>query len=99
MAVNVAAVTGAGIGMVPTAAQNAVPSADFGAASAVVTFARSIGAASGVAVFGSLLGEDVAGHIGGAFLAITPVVVLGAALAALLPAQCSSAKAANSPGS
>ncbi|WP_410572309.1 hypothetical protein [Amycolatopsis sp. cmx-4-61] len=43
-----------------------MPSADLGAASTVVTFARSIGAASGVAVFGSLLGEDVAGRIGGA---------------------------------
>ncbi|MER6799011.1 MFS transporter, partial [Amycolatopsis mediterranei] len=72
-----------------------------GAASAVVTFARSIGAAFGVAVFGSLLGEDVAGHIGGAFLALTPVVLLGTVLAALLkrPAQLSSATAANSPGS
>jgi EmrB/QacA subfamily drug resistance transporter len=99
------AVTGVGIGTVPmvalTAAQNAVPAADIGAASAVVTFARSIGAAFGVAVFGSLLGEDVAGHIGGAFLALTPVVALGTVLAALLrrPAQLSSAKAATSPGS
>ncbi|HET6706419.1 MDR family MFS transporter [Amycolatopsis sp.] len=99
------AVTGAGLGMVPmvalTAAQNAVPSADIGAASAVVTFARSIGAAFGVAVFGSLLGEDVAGHIGGAFLAITPVVVLGTVLAALVrrPGQRSPAKASNIPGS
>ncbi len=87
------AVTGVGIGMVPvvalTAAQNAVPAADIGAASAVVTFARSIGAAFGVAVFGvavfgTLLGEDVAGHIDGAFLAITPLVVLGTVLATLL---------------
>jgi EmrB/QacA subfamily drug resistance transporter len=81
-------VAGVGIGMVPmvalTAAQNAVPAGDIGAASAVVTFARSIGAAFGVAVFGSLLGDDVAQHIGGAFLWITPVVVLGALLAALL---------------
>ncbi|KDN24009.1 hypothetical protein [Amycolatopsis rifamycinica] len=78
-----------------------MPSADIGAASAVVTFARSIGAASGVAVFGSLLGEDVAGHIGGAFLAITPVVVLGTVLAALLgrPAQPRPAKPASMPGS
>lgn len=82
-------VTGVGIGMVPmvalTAAQNAVPAADIGAASAVVTFARSIGAAFGVAVFGSLLGDDVAGNIGGAFLWITPLVVLGTLLAFLLP--------------
>ncbi|WP_310975934.1 MDR family MFS transporter [Amycolatopsis sp. 505] len=95
------AITGVGIGMVPmvalTAAQNAVPAADIGAASAVVTFARSIGAAFGVAVFGSLLGEDVAGHLGGAFLALTPVVVLGTVLAALI--QPFSAKAAKSPGS
>ncbi|ROO86943.1 EmrB/QacA subfamily drug resistance transporter [Actinocorallia herbida] len=51
--------TGIGIGMVPmvvlTAVQNSVPAADIGAASAVVTFARSIGAAFGVAVFGALL--------------------------------------------
>ncbi|MDQ7809496.1 MDR family MFS transporter [Amycolatopsis sp. A133] len=99
------AVMGIGIGMVPmvalTAAQNAVAQSDIGAASAVVTFARSIGAAFGVAVFGSLLGEDVAGHIGGAFLAITPAVVLGTVLATLLkrPAQPRSAKAANIPGS
>ncbi|MGK3201273.1 MDR family MFS transporter [Amycolatopsis sp. MEPSY49] len=84
-------VAGVGIGMVPmvalTAAQNAVPAADIGAASAVVTFARSIGAAFGVAVFGSLLGEDVAHTIGAAFLAITPVVVLGTVLAGLLRRQ------------
>ncbi|WP_194280750.1 MDR family MFS transporter [Streptomyces fagopyri] len=52
-------VTGVGMGMVPmvvlTAVQNAVPGEDIGAASAVVTFARSIGAAFGVAVFGTLL--------------------------------------------
>ncbi|MFF7443261.1 MDR family MFS transporter [Streptomyces sp. NPDC008122] len=51
--------TGVGMGMVPmvvlTAVQNTVPSSDLGAASAVVTFARSIGAAFGVAVFGTLL--------------------------------------------
>ncbi len=84
-------VAGVGIGMVPmvalTAAQNAVPAADIGAASAVVTFARSIGAAFGVAVFGTLLGEDVAHTIGEAFLAITPVVVLGTVLAGLLRRQ------------
>ncbi|WP_372666050.1 MDR family MFS transporter [Amycolatopsis kentuckyensis] len=84
-------VAGVGIGMVPmvalTAAQNSVPPADIGAASAVVTFARSIGAAFGVAVFGTLLGEDVAHTIGGAFLAITPVVVLGTVLAGLLRRQ------------
>ncbi|MGW5714899.1 MDR family MFS transporter [Amycolatopsis sp. NPDC003865] len=94
-------VAGVGIGMVPmvalTAAQNAVSPADIGAASAVVTFARSIGAAFGVAVFGSLLGEDVAHTIGGAFLAITPVVVLGTVLAGLLRRQPSTA--ANIPGS
>ncbi|UOX91166.1 MFS transporter [Amycolatopsis sp. FBCC-B4732] len=94
-------VTGIGIGMVPmvalTAAQNAVPSADIGAASAVVTFARSIGAAFGVAVFGTLLGDDVAGHIGGAFLAIVPVVVVGTVLATLLKRH--SPNAANIPGS
>ncbi|MFJ8814771.1 MDR family MFS transporter [Amycolatopsis thermoflava] len=82
-------VTGVGVGMVPmvalTAAQNAVPAADIGAASAVVTFARSIGAAFGVAVFGTLLGGDVAGNIGGAFRWITPLVVLGTLLALLLP--------------
>jgi EmrB/QacA subfamily drug resistance transporter len=82
-------VAGAGIGMVPmvalTAAQNAVPTNDIGAASAVVTFARSIGAAFGVAVFGSLLGDDVAHNIGGSFLWIIPLVVAGAVLAMLLP--------------
>ena len=82
-------VTGVAVGMVPmvalTAAQNAVADADIGAASAVVTFARSIGAAFGVAVFGSLLGDDVAHHIGGSFLGITPLVVVGTVLAALLP--------------
>ncbi|HET6503122.1 MAG TPA: MDR family MFS transporter [Amycolatopsis sp.] len=82
-------VTGVAVGMVPmvalTAAQNAVPAANIGAASAVVTFARSIGAAFGVAVFGRLLGEDVAHNIGSAFLWITPVVVLGTVLAMLLP--------------
>ncbi|MGW4593356.1 MDR family MFS transporter [Amycolatopsis thermoflava] len=82
-------VTGVGVGMVPmvalTAAQNAVPAADIGAASAVVTFARSTGAAFGVAVFGTLLGGDVAGNIGGAFRWITPLVVLGTLLALLLP--------------
>ncbi|GHH58888.1 MFS transporter [Kitasatospora indigofera] len=57
-------ITGIGIGMVPmvvlTAVQNSVPAADIGAASAVVTFARSIGAAFGVAVFGALLTADFA---------------------------------------
>ncbi|MGX1274515.1 MFS transporter [Streptomyces phaeoluteigriseus] len=52
-------ITGVGIGMVPmvvlTTVQNSVPAGDLGAASAVVTFARSIGAAFGVAVFGTLL--------------------------------------------
>ena len=52
-------ITGVGIGMVPmvvlTTVQNSVPASDLGAASAVVTFARSIGAAFGVAVFGTLL--------------------------------------------
>ncbi|MEU3983383.1 MDR family MFS transporter [Streptomyces sp. NPDC026672] len=52
-------VTGIGIGMVPmvvlTTVQNTVAAEDIGAASAVVTFARSIGAAFGVAVFGTLL--------------------------------------------
>jgi hypothetical protein len=50
-------VMGIGIGMVPmvalTAAQNAVPVEDIGAASAAVTFFRSIGAAFGVTVFGA----------------------------------------------
>ncbi|MGW5175337.1 MDR family MFS transporter [Streptomyces sp. NPDC004082] len=57
-------ITGVGIGMVPmvvlTTVQNSVPTADLGAASAVVTFARSIGAAFGVAVFGSLLNSGFA---------------------------------------
>ncbi|MDQ0383080.1 MDR family MFS transporter [Amycolatopsis thermophila] len=81
-------VTGIAVGMVPmvalTAAQNAVPAEDIGAASAVVTFARSIGAAFGVAVFGALLGDDVAGNIGGAFRWITPAAALGTGLALLL---------------
>ncbi|MFC0436208.1 MDR family MFS transporter [Kutzneria buriramensis] len=57
-------VTGVGIGMVPmvvlTAVQNSVRPNDLGAASAVVTFARSIGAALGVAVFGSVFTSDFA---------------------------------------
>lgn len=57
-------ITGVGIGMVPmvvlTTVQNSVPTADLGAASAVVTFARSIGAAFGVAVFGTLLNTGFA---------------------------------------
>ncbi|MFF1568202.1 MDR family MFS transporter [Streptomyces sp. NPDC058293] len=57
-------ITGIGIGMVPmvvlTTVQNSVPAADLGAASAVVTFARSIGAAFGVAVFGTLLNTGFA---------------------------------------
>ncbi|MGW7539786.1 MDR family MFS transporter [Streptomyces sp. NPDC054770] len=59
-------ITGVGIGMVPmvvlTTVQNSVPAADLGAASAVVTFARSIGAAFGVAVFGTLLNTGFAGR-------------------------------------
>ncbi|MGW2103853.1 MDR family MFS transporter [Streptomyces olivaceoviridis] len=57
-------ITGIGIGMVPmvvlTTVQNSVPATDLGAASAVVTFARSIGAAFGVAVFGTLLNTGFA---------------------------------------
>ncbi|WP_187286052.1 MULTISPECIES: MDR family MFS transporter [unclassified Streptomyces] len=60
-------VTGFGIGMVPmvvlTAVQNAVAPEDIGAASAVVTFARSIGAAFGVAVFGTLLTSHFTGRL------------------------------------
>ena len=59
-------ITGVGIGMVPmvvlTTVQNSVRVADLGAASAVVTFARSIGAAFGVAVFGTLLNTGFAGR-------------------------------------
>jgi EmrB/QacA subfamily drug resistance transporter len=62
-------ITGVGIGMVPmvvlTTVQNSVPAADLGAASAVVTFARSIGAAFGVAVFGTLLNTGFAGRTHG----------------------------------
>ncbi|MEV7817635.1 MDR family MFS transporter [Streptomyces flaveolus] len=61
-------ITGVGIGMVPmvvlTTVQNSVPAADLGAASAVVTFARSIGAAFGVAVFGTLLNTGFADRTG-----------------------------------
>ncbi|MET7694939.1 MDR family MFS transporter [Streptomyces sp. NPDC005483] len=57
-------ITGVGIGMVPmvvlTTVQNSVPATDLGAASAVVTFSRSIGAAFGVAVFGTLLNTGFA---------------------------------------
>ena len=60
-------VMGVGIGMVPmvvlTSVQNSVRPEDIGAASAVVTFCRSIGAALGVAVFGSLLTSGFAGRI------------------------------------
>ena len=59
-------ITGVGIGMVPmvvlTTVQNSVTASDLGAASAVVTFARSIGAAFGVAIFGTLLNTGFAGH-------------------------------------
>jgi EmrB/QacA subfamily drug resistance transporter len=59
-------ITGIGIGMVPmvvlTTVQNSVPASDLGAASAVVTFARSIGAAFGVAIFGTLLNTGFATH-------------------------------------
>ncbi|MFG2304161.1 MDR family MFS transporter [Actinacidiphila glaucinigra] len=74
-------ITGAGIGMVPmvvlTTVQNSVPATDLGAASAVVTFARSIGAAFGVAVFGSLLNTGFADRTrglaaGGGFDATRP---------------------------
>ncbi|MEU5045394.1 MDR family MFS transporter [Streptomyces griseorubiginosus] len=62
-------ITGVGIGMVPmvvlTTVQNSVPTADLGAASAVVTFARSIGAAFGVAVFGTLLNTGFADRTSG----------------------------------
>ncbi|MEW1866469.1 MDR family MFS transporter [Streptomyces sp. NPDC088194] len=62
-------VTGVGMGMVPmvvlTAVQNNVSPQDIGAASAVVTFARSIGAAFGVSIFGSLLTSDFAHRLHG----------------------------------
>ncbi|MDD1063686.1 MFS transporter [Streptomyces cocklensis] len=62
-------VAGVGMGMVPmvvlTAVQNSVPAEDIGAASAVVTFARSIGAAFGVAIFGSLLSSNFAHRLHG----------------------------------
>jgi EmrB/QacA subfamily drug resistance transporter len=62
-------VAGVGMGMVPmvvlTAVQNSVHAEDIGAASAVVTFARSIGAAFGVAIFGSLLTADFAHRLHG----------------------------------
>ncbi|MGW6929865.1 MDR family MFS transporter [Lentzea sp. NPDC054927] len=81
-------VMGIGIGMVPmvalTAAQNAVPAKDIGAASAAVTFSRSIGAAFGVTVFGALLTDDIARSIGPGFLWIAPLVAVGVVLAALL---------------
>ncbi|MDT7785157.1 MAG: hypothetical protein QOF58_3576 [Pseudonocardiales bacterium] len=81
-------VMGIGIGMVPmvalTAAQNAVPAGDIGAASAAVTFFRSIGAAFGVTAFGALLTDDIAHSIGTAFLWIAPLVAVGVVLAALL---------------
>jgi hypothetical protein len=58
---------GLGIGMVPmvvlTSVQNTVRPEDLGAASAVVTFWRSIGAALGVAVFGSLLTAGFADRV------------------------------------
>ncbi|XVV15439.1 MDR family MFS transporter [Actinoplanes sp. CA-131856] len=85
-------IMGVGIGMVPmvvmASVQNAVPTQDLGAASAIVTFARSIGAALGVAVFGSLLTEGspavFAASIDRAFLWLVPLVALGAALTLLL---------------
>jgi EmrB/QacA subfamily drug resistance transporter len=62
-------VAGVGMGMVPmvvlTAVQNSVPAQDIGAASAVVTFARSIGAAFGVAIYGSLLTSNFAHRLHG----------------------------------
>ncbi|CAM5271653.1 DSBA oxidoreductase (Fragment) OS=Streptomyces viridochromogenes OX=1938 GN=ACM01_18210 PE=4 SV=1 [Streptomyces viridochromogenes] len=49
--------------VVLTTVQNSVPAADIGAASAVVTFSRSIGAAFGVAVFGTLLNTGFADRV------------------------------------
>ena len=59
-------ITGVGIGMIPmvvlTTVQNTVPATDLGAASAVVTFARSIGAAFGVAIYATLLNTSFTHH-------------------------------------
>ncbi|MFF5084275.1 MDR family MFS transporter [Actinoplanes sp. NPDC000266] len=88
-------VMGVGIGMVPmvvlASVQNSVSSEHLGAASAIVTFSRSIGAALGVAVFGSLLtaglpsaADTVPAHfaaaIDHAFLWLVPLAVIGTAL-------------------
>ena len=49
--------------VVLTSVQNTVSAQDLGAASAMVTFARSIGAAFGVAIFGSLLTGNFADRL------------------------------------
>ncbi|MHA7987536.1 MDR family MFS transporter [Rathayibacter sp. CAU 1779] len=60
-------VLGAGVGMVMQnlvlVVQNVVAPSEMGAASAGVTFFRSLGGTAGVSVLGSILGTQVAGHI------------------------------------
>jgi EmrB/QacA subfamily drug resistance transporter len=60
---------GAGIGMTlqnfVLVVQNAVPLADIGAASATVSFFRSLGGTIGVTVLGAVLARQVAGHTAG----------------------------------
>lgn len=60
-------VLGAGVGMVMQnlvlVVQNVVAPAQMGAASAAVTFFRSLGGTAGVSVLGSVLGTQVANHL------------------------------------
>ena len=81
-------VLGAGVGMVMQnlvlIVQNVVAPAEMGAASAAVTFFRSLGGTAGVSVLGSVLGTQVANHIADKSQELTSAIMkLGPAGAAL----------------
>ncbi|GAB3397319.1 MDR family MFS transporter [Humibacter soli] len=72
-------VLGAGVGMVMQnlvlVVQNVVAPAEMGAASASVTFFRSLGGTAGVSVLGSILGTQVATHLANSAGALTAALV------------------------
>ncbi|MGN6126214.1 MAG: hypothetical protein ACTHON_06590, partial [Humibacter sp.] len=77
-------VLGAGVGMVMQnlvlVVQNVVAPAEMGAASASVTFFRSLGGTAGVSVLGSILGTQVATHLANSGPALVAALTkLGAA--------------------
>ncbi|GAB3614420.1 MDR family MFS transporter [Humibacter ginsengisoli] len=81
-------VLGAGVGMVMQnlvlIVQNVVAPAEMGAASAAVTFFRSLGGTAGVSVLGSVLGTQVANHLADKSQELTSAIMkLGPAGAAL----------------